>query len=406
MTPPTDTLSTPPVPNRVYYSLGRMLGVEDFQADQDYHRGRLACALLQLFGTGTVSGLNVQTSFPAWQASLPVASWAFVVDATSGNVQVNTGKNGVTGGARPAWAAVGSSVNEGDLVWTNEGPVLWTGWQASKPFTFPSVIVDSNFNFQVLTVTAGLTTGAAVPAWNTNIGGVTPDGGVAAAWTCLGPTQLEIQVTPGMAIDRAGRILQVPRPVCIRLQPWLTLQDPAILNAVIKNGNVFVDVFATFVGCTRGLTPCFATQDDYDATDAFSPNRLLDSFAMQLVLRTDVTDANSNLPVDPWLATGTLPTSTTNTLTPQNLKQSILNVSSGPAAAAPWATAPALEYPKGFDPTAVFLARITIPATAGNAGKPPTFSLGNITINNLARLFLFPAALAARWTGLSSGAEK
>ncbi len=42
---PTDNLNPPPAPSRVYYSLGRMLGVDDFQADQDYHRGCLARAL-------------------------------------------------------------------------------------------------------------------------------------------------------------------------------------------------------------------------------------------------------------------------------------------------------------------------------------------------------------------------
>src|SRR5579862_3601417 len=57
----TDSLNPPPLPQRVYYSTGRMMGVADFQADQDYHRGRLARVLVQLFGTGTVSGLLVQT---------------------------------------------------------------------------------------------------------------------------------------------------------------------------------------------------------------------------------------------------------------------------------------------------------------------------------------------------------
>ena len=36
------------------------------------------------------------------------------------------------------------------------------------------------------------------------------------------PTKLEVQVTPGIAIDRVGRIIEVPRMVCIVLQNWLT----------------------------------------------------------------------------------------------------------------------------------------------------------------------------------------
>ena len=48
MATPTDNLKPPPAPSRVFYSLGRMLAAEDFQADQDYHRAALARALLQL----------------------------------------------------------------------------------------------------------------------------------------------------------------------------------------------------------------------------------------------------------------------------------------------------------------------------------------------------------------------
>lgn len=290
----TDSLNPPPAPQRVYYATGRMLGVEDFQADQDYHRGRLARALLQLYGTGTVVGLLVQT--------------------------------------------------------------------------------DGNPNV----------------------------------------AQMELQVTPGMAIDRVGRIIDVPRMVCIVLNDWLTQQinawqsqqtnpvagqaalpDP---NSAIHDGkNLMCDVFATFVPCTRGLTPCFASEDDYDATDAFSPNRWLDSFAMQLVLRTDLTPLT---PVDPWKSVGALPAAGA-TLTAANassLEDLLLNATAGPAAAA-------VEYPPAFDASSVYLARILIAATPGAAGQPPTYDLTQISIDNKSRLFVFPAPLVARLGGLGSGTE-
>jgi hypothetical protein len=284
-----DDLNPPQPPSRVYYATGRMLGVEDFQAEQDYHRGRLARTLLQLYGTGTVSGLLVQTD---------------------GNADV---------------------------------------------------------------------------------------------------TKLEIQVTPGMAIDRVGRIIEVPRTVCIVLQNWLTqyvsawqsqqsgnapgapsIADP---NTAIHDGkNLTVDVFATFVPCTRGVTPCFASQDDYDATDAFSPNRLLDSFAMQLVLRTD---ANPKTPLDPWAGLGA------QQPTPAALRQSMLAGALGPAGTL-------AEYPPNFDQTAVFLARILVPATAGTAGNPPTWNLAGLAaanIDNTSRLFVIPVSVLSRWNGLGSGTE-
>jgi hypothetical protein len=284
----TDALNPPQPPTRVSYANGRMLGVEDFQAEQDYHRGRLARTLLQLCGIGTVSGLLVQT---------------------------------------------------------DNNPV---------------------------------------------------------------PANLEIQVTAGMAVDRVGRIIEVPRTVCIVLQNWLAqyvqawqsqksgttpgtpiLADP---NTAIHDGkNLMVDVFATFVPCTRGLTPCFAAQDDYDATDAFAPNRLLDSFAMQLVLRTD---ANPKTPLDPWAALGATPT-------PAALRHAMLAGTLGPSGT------PA-EYPPNFDQTAVFLARILIPATAGTTGNPPTWNLaglGSANIDNNSRLFLVPLSVVARWNGLGSGTQ-
>jgi len=266
-----------PAPSRVYYSTGRMLGVEDFEADQNYHRGRLARALLQLHGTGTVSGLKVQT--------------------------------------------------------------------------------DGNADL----------------------------------------AKLEIQVTPGIALDRIGRIIEVPRTVCIRVKPWLDQQTDSDLILAFKGTFILCDVFASFVACMRGKTPCFAAQDDYDATDAFSPNRWLDSFAMQLVLRTDT---SPKTPTDPWLPTGPVTTPGTNPAhpTPAELRQAILDATAGPAAAP-------TEYPPQFDATSVFLARLQIVATQAGAGQRPVADLTKININNLSRLFLYPVALLARWTGLGSGAE-
>jgi hypothetical protein len=263
-----------------------MLGVEDFQAEQDYHRGRLARALLQLAGTGTVSGLLVQTG-------------------------ANT---------------------------------------------------DSS--------------------------------------------KLEIQVTAGVAIDRVGRIIEVPRMVCIVLDNWLTqyvtswqaqqagqapgtppIADPN--TAIHDTKNLMVDVFATFAGCTRGVTPCFASQDDYDATDAFSANRLLDSFAMQLVLRTD---SAPKTPLDPWKDLGAEQPPLAS------LQQAILAGTPGPQGKP-------VEYPPGFDQTAVFLARILIPATAGTAGTGPAVDLKNLKIDNMSRLFVIPSSILARFNGLGSGTE-
>jgi hypothetical protein len=384
-----------------------MLGVDDFQTDQDYHRGCLARALLQLCGTGTVAGLNV--SIPqVWQPQTSYPASAFVYDGSQ-NIQVNTGVAGISGSTRPSFATTsGGTVSDGaGVVWTNQGPINANGWRPNSPFTSPSAIIDSNNNIQILNGSATFTSGPIVPVWSTAIGSTTLDGNPAiSAWTCVGPAQLEIKVTSGMAVDRVGRMIEVPRTVCIRIQPWLANQPLADLNSFVTSGsgNVLIDVFATYVACTRGVTPCFGTQDDYSATDAFSANRMLDSFAMRLILRNDSSPA---LPKDPWDAAGAVPTGAITSDITKSLKQSILSANAGPGSTPPFADSgptPA-EIPPGYDASSVFLARISIPATAGASGEPPNFDLNSITIDNLSRLFLCPAALVARSIGLSSGTQ-
>lgn len=57
--------SAPEPPDRVHYATGVLLNAEDFEAEQIYHRGRLARALAYLHGSGTVAGLRVE-----WERAL------------------------------------------------------------------------------------------------------------------------------------------------------------------------------------------------------------------------------------------------------------------------------------------------------------------------------------------------
>lgn len=277
MASPSDPLSQPQQAVRVSYATGRMLGVDDFQAEQTYHRGRLARILAAGFGAGTVSGLKVQSNLPAAAADV------------------------------------------------------------------------------------------------------------------------ELQVTPGLAVDRAGRIIDVPYTVCLRLQNFLDGKSDTDLSDAFKGGAVVADVFLTFIACDRGKTPSFATMDDYDATDAFTANRLLDSFGMQLVLRPE---ADPKLPQDPWQGVGALrpPGSNAADPTADALKQHILDAKDGPFFAP-------VEYPSDpkFDRTSVFLARVKITATQDAPGARPKYDVTKLDINNLSRLFLYPASLLARWAGLTTG---
>jgi len=79
-----DTLPRQENPDRVNYVTGVLLGAEDFQAEQDYHRGRLARALAYAMGHGTLAGLEVShhpaqaadaTIPPAWKGWWSPRGW-------------------------------------------------------------------------------------------------------------------------------------------------------------------------------------------------------------------------------------------------------------------------------------------------------------------------------------------
>jgi len=260
-------------PDRVFYALGRMLSVQDFNDEQTYHRGRLARALAYLEGTGTVAGLKVNY----------------------------------------------------------QGPV--------------------------------------------------------------GPTE-EIQVTPGIAVDRLGRIIEVPNQACIRLDRWYKAQLPGDLTQGFHadvNG-VIVDVFILFVPCERGKTPAFAS-GPLDATDATSPSRIRDGYQLNLVIRKEGKPA---LPQNPWPDLA-----------------SIANVSDRRTALhnaifANWHEGsdsrdenghlrPLPEPADGQDTLSVFLARCVIPA---NAGSPPTRTGPLGPPDNDSRSFLYAPLALARWMGI------
>ena len=54
-----DPLTGAYTPERVNYATGIMLQADDFEAEQTYHRGRLAQLMRHLMGFGTLAGLKV-----------------------------------------------------------------------------------------------------------------------------------------------------------------------------------------------------------------------------------------------------------------------------------------------------------------------------------------------------------
>ena len=288
----SDTLPDAQTPDRVFYATGVMLDAGDFQAEQDYHRGRLARALAFLYGSGTIAGLNVE----------------------------------------------------------------WT-----------------------------LTTAE--------------DG-----------TQTEqLTVCPGLCLDRLGRLIELPREACIRLDRWYEAQatssDPQVveaLNTALKGtpyDGVVADVFVRYVPCEIGKTPAFAS-GPFDALDAVQPSRLRDGYELQLILRGEA-DPSVAVPDQNWPDFSGAADAAARKL---RLEDAILG-----AWPADGATDPSLsefsEYAADQeDKTAVFLARVVLRATAsGTPGQPPerpgplvdTGPDPSVTVDNHLRLFVYmPRALA------------
>lgn len=208
-----------------------------------------------------------------------------------------------------------------------------------------------------------------------------------------------LRVEPGMAIDRLGRIVEVPSDACIRLDRWYEEQDPARLAVSLANGaagSITADVFLRFVACERGKTPAFAS-GPFDALDAVAPSRLRDSYALDLVLRIEI---DPPLPDPLWSRLD--PAASVE----ERRRQLVESLLDGWREGSDFFDANGLkaqrEHVAGQDTTSVFIARIGLPASASAIeGDPPTRTPGaDVTVDNSSRQFVHPGGALARWVGI------
>lgn len=285
-------------PDRVHYATGVLLNAEDFEAEQIYHRGRLARALAYLHGSGTVAGLRVE-----WQSAL----------------------------------------NPGD------DPQLPNGREES------------------------------------------------------------LIVHPGLAIDRLGRIIELPAPACIRLNRWYRGQSSdALIEALHPRvppladdpySGVVVDLFIRFHICERGKTPSFAA-GPFDALDAVVPSRLRDGYKLELVLRPE--DAPP-LPSSRWPDVSAIADEPTRAAT---LRSAIYE--SWREGTDSWNAEGPLRLPEHVpdqDPTSVFLARLVLPAgpALDDEQRPERAASATVTPDDQARPFVYATDLLAQLAGLIQG---
>jgi hypothetical protein len=199
------------------------------------------------------------------------------------------------------------------------------------------------------------------------------------------PDDEEVVVQPGIAIDRDGRVIEIPRPACIRLNRWYAQQDSNDLHAAFHATGVVVDLFVRFVECERGKTPAFAT-GPFDALDAVQPSRIRDGYQLELVIRKE--QPNPPLPADIWPDFSAVPVAGRR----KALQDAIFGA---------WregSDLPVEEHVNGQDLTSVFLARLTLPATDGT---PPVRTPGALVqVDRYSRRFVYTANALARWIGV------
>lgn len=112
----------------------------------------------------------------------------------------------------------------------------------------------------------------------------------------------EIAVTPGLALDPLGRLIEVPKRQCIRIPEWFRSQRPEDLRDgwinEFSQAVLIADIFIRFRVVEQGKTPRFA-DGPFDATDAVAPARLRDDFELGLVVREEAGARRQGLPGPP-----------------------------------------------------------------------------------------------------------
>lgn len=241
------------------------------------------------------------------------------------------------------------------------------------------------------------------------LGGCGTLAGLSVAWD---KTTDEIQVNPGVALDRLGRIIELGTQACLRVAPWYA-QIPSgtgrayagadvakILGVAASDAtavpSVIADVWIRFAVCERGKTPAFA-RGPFDALDATAPSRLRDAYEIKLITRLE--DPPLPKPYNPFSTltlTGSASDKLTalkkflvNNFTPTDPPQSNIK---GYQSIMPDTPNSALPAHASFDPNAVFLARVAIPVkSAGGSNLPDRDTTKNVVTYDAERPFVLTA---------------
>lgn len=223
----------------------------------------------------------------------------------------------------------------------------------------------------------------------------------------------EVEVDPGLAIDRLGRLIELRSPQCFRVRRWFDWaaeHDPTALREAVTGPDdaqvMALDIFVRFVVCQHGATPAFAT-GPFDAIDATVPSREHDAFELAWALRPAAEAATA--PVNTWPAAdrvaqalAELPDTTPEDRAARDRRRAELV---GEAILGAWeplavdSTAPTLrpllEQPLAGWWDRVLLARVTVPVNLV-AGEARLDESRELAVDNLIRPFVY---VPGRWQG-------
>lgn len=205
---------------------------------------------------------------------------------------------------------------------------------------------------------------------------------------------VEVRVAPGLALDRLGRLVELPYLSCLNLRLWVAQQAEDPLDAArlaagtrppgddpirldpgtgdpipIPSDHVVADVYLSFHACARTPEPAFATANA-DTIDGVQPSRVLDAGRLRLVVRPI---GDNRVPASRAASQLAAPVTLDNLrdykrLAAWTLVQPGANPFSLPAGGALSEHVTAGNYQDGSE---ILLARLTIPLAPG--GGAPAF---------------------------------
>jgi hypothetical protein len=183
-------------------------------------------------------------------------------------------------------------------------------------------------------------------------------------------------VKPGIALDRLGRIIEVPRAAPLPLDRWFDEQSDTHLISGFKPSlqGVVADVFVRLVPGEPAQTPGPA-------------------YEVKLYLRQE--------PDPPPLPPPTWPVFMRTDGARRDLQDAIFAAwHEGDDSCDQGGARPLAEHVLGQDPTSVFLARLVLPATLPASSGRPIRTAAEVVVDNRSRRFAYPPAALARWVGL------